>query len=201
MHVQVDPAMQALLDSLPTRTVPFAFVDVAIPNTQPPQVQNMAVCAEHKQPVCDVCDVNFTPLNYMQQFMKNAPPEAVPPPPNVAPPPGRADQIKGVKEAGNVSARAQRNSPPGSLRKERLLEEPLGKERIRTRAHIRLPSRPATFLPQSTTTPSRRTWRSRAPRGRWPPSRATRQPLRCVTAQRRSRRRALGSTRWWTPRR
>ncbi len=103
MHVQVDPAMQALLDSIPTRTVPYAFVDVAIPNTQPPQVQNMAVCAEHKAPVCDVCDVNFTPLNYMQQFMKNAPPEAVPPPPNVQPPPQRAEQIKQVKEAGNVS--------------------------------------------------------------------------------------------------
>lgn len=103
MTIEVDPAMQALLDSLPARTVPYAFVDIAIPGTQPPQVQNMVVCAEHKNPVCDQCDVNFTPLNYMQQFMKNAPPEAVPPPPNVAPPPQRAEQIKQVKEAGNVS--------------------------------------------------------------------------------------------------
>jgi len=104
MQIQVDPAMQALLDSLPTRNVPFTLVDLPIPNTQPPQSQQMVVCAEHKAPVCPECQVNFTPLNYMQQFMRNAPPEAVPPPPNVQPPPQRAEAIKAAKERGNVSS-------------------------------------------------------------------------------------------------
>ncbi|GMK59809.1 hypothetical protein CspeluHIS016_0900260 [Cutaneotrichosporon spelunceum] len=113
MQVAPDPAMQALLDSLPTRTMPFALIDVAIPNSQPPQVQNMVVCVEHQQPVCDVCDVNYTPLNYMQQFMKNAPPEAVPPPPNVQPPPQRAEQIKQIKEAGNTAFKA--GNIPGAI--------------------------------------------------------------------------------------
>lgn len=108
MQIQVDPAMQALMDALPSRHIPYSLVDIVIPGSQPPQTQNMVVCAEHKNPVCDVCDVNFTPLNYMQQFMKNAPPEAVPPPPNVQPPPQRAEQIKQVKEAGNVRIRGWR---------------------------------------------------------------------------------------------
>jgi translocation protein SEC72 len=102
MMMQVDPAMQALLDSLPTRTMPFALVELPIPNMTPPQSQQMVVCAEHKLPVCAECNVNFTPLNYMQQFMRTAPPEAIPPPPNVQPPPQRAEQIKQVKERGNV---------------------------------------------------------------------------------------------------
>jgi translocation protein SEC72 len=108
MQIQVDPAMQALLDSLPTRTVPFTLVSLPIPNTQPPQVQEMVVCAKHKNPVCAECQTNFTPLNYMQQFMRNAPPEAVPPPPNVQPPPQRAEAIKAAKDRGNVSLIAEK---------------------------------------------------------------------------------------------
>lgn len=103
LQVQIDPAMQALLDAQPLRTVPFAFVEVPIQNTNPPQTQQMVVCVGHEKPICDECDVNFTPLNYMQQFMRTAPPEAIPPPPNVQPPPQRAEAIRGVKEQGNVS--------------------------------------------------------------------------------------------------
>lgn len=102
MHVQIDPQMQALLDAQPVNTVAFALVEVQVPNTQPPQTQEMVVCAEHKNPVCPECDVNFSALNYMQQFMKNAPPEAIPPPPNVQPPPQRAESIKSIKDQGNV---------------------------------------------------------------------------------------------------
>lgn len=108
MEIQVDPAMQALLDSLPTRNIPFLLVELPIPNTEPAQSQQMVVCAAHKNSVCTECNVNFTPLNYMQQFMRNAPPEAVPPPPNVQPPPQRAEAIKSAKEQGNVSARWER---------------------------------------------------------------------------------------------
>lgn len=105
MQVQVDPKMQALLDAQPVNTVEFALVEVPVPNTQPPQTQQMVVCVGHKNPICEECDVNFAPLNYMQQFMRSAPPEAIPPPPSVAPAPGRAEAIKGVKDQGNVSIR------------------------------------------------------------------------------------------------
>ncbi|EJT50489.1 hypothetical protein A1Q1_00187 [Trichosporon asahii var. asahii CBS 2479] len=101
MNIQIDERMQLLLDSLPTRNVPFTLVDVPLPGSQPPQTQQMVVCAEHKAPVCETCSVNFTPLNYMHQFMRSAPPEAIPPPPQVQPPPHRAEAIKQAKEAGN----------------------------------------------------------------------------------------------------
>lgn len=103
MSIQIDERMQMLLDSLPTRMVPYAFVDVPLPGSQPPQTQQMVVCAEHKAPVCEPCGVNFTSLNYMHQFMRTSPPEAIPPPPQVQPPPQRAEAIKQAKEAGNVS--------------------------------------------------------------------------------------------------
>ncbi|KAL1409775.1 hypothetical protein Q8F55_003772 [Vanrija albida] len=106
MDIQVDPAMQLLLDSLPHTPKPFALAEMPIPNTQPPITQVMVVCLEHKSPACEQCNVNFTGLNYMHQFLRAAPPEAIPPPPNVQPPPQRAEQIKAAKEAGNTAFKA-----------------------------------------------------------------------------------------------
>jgi translocation protein SEC72 len=107
----VNPALTALLDSIPTNTLPFALVSVPLPlppNAQlppgaTPPTQQLVVCPTHKNVICEACGVDFGGLNYMQQFLKDAPAEAVPPPPNMQPPQGRADAIKNAKDAGNVS--------------------------------------------------------------------------------------------------
>ena len=160
MNIQIDERMQLLLDSLPTRNVPFTLVDVPLPGSQPPQTQQMVVCAEHKAPVCETCSVNFTPLNYMHQFMRSAPPEAIPPPPQVQPPPHRAEAIKQAKEAGNVRL------------------DPLSYVELTSRT---LSSR-ETSLVLSRTTPDQPTWRSHGHLGSLRPSRATRLPLLSATA-------------------
>lgn len=103
MNIQIDERMQLILDSIPTKILPFTLIDRPIPGSEPPASQQMVVCIEHKVPSCSTCHVNFTPLNYMHQFMRSAPPEAIPPPPQVQPPPHRAEAIKQAKEAGNVS--------------------------------------------------------------------------------------------------
>lgn len=113
MAISSNPAMTALLDSLPTSSLPFALTEVALPpGAAPPQqpgapapTQQLITCAIHKQVVCEPCGVNYAALNYMHQFMRGAPPEAIPPPPNVQAPPQRAEMIKNAKEAGNVSRR------------------------------------------------------------------------------------------------
>jgi translocation protein SEC72 len=112
-----NPALTALLDSLPTNSTPFALVDMPLPPgaAPPPQpgqpavapTQQIITCAAHKQVACEACGVNFGPLNYMHQFMRGAPPEAIPPPPNMQVPPQRAEMVKNAKEQGNVSARAE----------------------------------------------------------------------------------------------
>ena len=107
----VNPALTALLDSIPTNTLPFALVSVPLPlppNAQlppgaTPPTQQLVVCPAHKNVICEACGVDYGGLNYMQQFLKDAPAEAVPPPPNMQPPQGRADAIKNAKDAGNVS--------------------------------------------------------------------------------------------------
>ena len=107
----INPALTALLDSIPTNTLPFALVSVPLPippnATLPPgatpPTQTLVVCPTHKNVICEQCGVDYGGLNYMQQFLKDAPTEAVPPPPNMQPPQGRADAIKNAKDAGNVS--------------------------------------------------------------------------------------------------
>lgn len=103
MQVPINPALQSLLDSLPHTETPFTLITAPIPNTQPPQTNTMVVCPAHKQSICEACGVNFNDLNYMHQFLRSAPAEAIPPPPNVQPPPQRAEMIKAAKEQGNVS--------------------------------------------------------------------------------------------------
>ncbi len=102
MQIPINPAMQTLLDSLPHHPVPFQLATVPVANSTPPQTNTIALCPAHKQPVCETCGVDFTGLNYMHQFLRMAPPEAIPPPPNVQPPPQRAEMIKNMKEQGNV---------------------------------------------------------------------------------------------------
>jgi translocation protein SEC72 len=104
MPMAINPALQQLLDSLPHIEVPFELVNAPIPNTQPPQMNLTVLCPQHKLSVCEACGCDFGGLNYMHQFLRTAPPEAIPPPPNVPPPPQRAEMVKNAKEQGNVSA-------------------------------------------------------------------------------------------------
>ncbi|KAL7420049.1 hypothetical protein Q5752_005014 [Cryptotrichosporon argae] len=106
-QVAPNPALQALLDAQPHTARPFALITAPIPNTQPPQVSTLVVCPTHKRQACAECAVDFTQLNYMHQFLRAAPPEAIPPPPNVPPPPQRAEAIKAAKEQGNTAFKAQ----------------------------------------------------------------------------------------------
>lgn len=97
-----NPALQALLDAIPHVPVPFTIQDGPIPNTNPPQTTTMVLCEAHKQVICQTCGVHFGPINYMSNFLKGAPAEAIPPPPNAPTQPQRAEAIKQAKEAGNV---------------------------------------------------------------------------------------------------
>ncbi|EIW68708.1 hypothetical protein TREMEDRAFT_23695, partial [Tremella mesenterica DSM 1558] len=63
----------------------------------------IVVCSEHRLSYCEKCDVDFNGLNYLHQFLKAAPADAVPPPPNVPPPPQRATVVKQLKEQGNTA--------------------------------------------------------------------------------------------------
>lgn len=98
-----NPALTALLDSLPSTSLPLAIIEIPIPNSQPPQVAHMVVCPAHKQAACVECGVDYSALNFMHQYLHTAPPEAIPPPPNMQPAPQRAEMIKSAKEQGNVS--------------------------------------------------------------------------------------------------
>ena len=102
MQISANPALQSLLDSLPHNPVPFTFISTPVPGSNPPGVNLVAVCPAHKQSLCEICGADFNGLNYMHQFLRTAPPEAIPPPPNVQPPPQRAEMIKNAKEQGNV---------------------------------------------------------------------------------------------------
>ena len=97
-----NPALQAILDAIPHVNVPFSIQEGTIPNTNPPQTTTMVTCDAHKQVICKICDVHFGPINYMFNFLKGAPAEAIPPPPNAPTQPQRAEAIKQAKEAGNV---------------------------------------------------------------------------------------------------
>lgn len=104
MQIPVNPAMTALLDALPHESKPLMIVEATIPGTNPPVQNTIVVCPAHKQSYCEACGVDFNSLNYTHQFMRGAPPEAIPPPPNVPAPPQRAEQIKNAKEQGNVGS-------------------------------------------------------------------------------------------------
>lgn len=97
-----NPALQAILDAIPHINVPFSIQEGTIPNTNPPQTTTMVTCDAHKQVICKICDIHFGPINYMFNFLKGAPAEAIPPPPNAPTQPQRAEAIKQAKEAGNV---------------------------------------------------------------------------------------------------
>jgi hypothetical protein len=97
-----NPALQALLDAIPHTPVPFTIQDGPIPGTNPPQMTTMILCEAHKQVICQTCGVHFGSINYMFNFLKGAPAEAIPPPPNAPTQPQRAEAIKQAKEAGNV---------------------------------------------------------------------------------------------------
>ncbi|WVR04417.1 hypothetical protein IAU60_001419 [Kwoniella sp. DSM 27419] len=108
-QIPVNPALQALLDSIPHQDVPFALQSVPLPTPPgaPPQTGLVVVCPQHKNSACAECGVDFNGLNYMHQFLRTAPAEAIPPPPNVQPPPQRAEAIKAMKEQGNTAFKAQ----------------------------------------------------------------------------------------------
>lgn len=98
-----DPALQALLDSIPHIPVLFTIQEGVIPGSNPPQTTAVIMCEPHKQVVCQTCGTHFGSINYMFGFLKSAPSEAIPPPPNAPVPPQRAEAIKAAKDAGNVS--------------------------------------------------------------------------------------------------
>ncbi|KAI9635493.1 uncharacterized protein MKK02DRAFT_44183 [Dioszegia hungarica] len=100
--IPANPALTALLDSLPSTQLPFAVAEVPIPGSNPPQTQQIVICPAHQKVVCPECGVDYNALNFMQQFMRAAPTDAIPPPPNMAPPPQRAEMIKNAKEQGNL---------------------------------------------------------------------------------------------------
>lgn len=97
-----NPALQALLDSLPHTHIPFELITAPVPGANPPQTSMLVVSPVNKQVVCEETGTDFSAINYMHQFLKGAPPEAIPPPPNVQPPPQRAEMVKMAKEQGNV---------------------------------------------------------------------------------------------------
>ncbi|WVQ68967.1 uncharacterized protein L199_007177 [Kwoniella botswanensis] len=107
--IPVNPALLTLLDSLPHKDIPFALQTIQLPTPPnvPPQQGIVVTCPEHKQSSCEECNVDFNALNYMHQFLRSAPPEAIPPPPNVQPPPQRAEMIKNLKEQGNTAFKSQ----------------------------------------------------------------------------------------------
>ncbi|OCF37583.1 translocation protein SEC72 [Kwoniella heveanensis BCC8398] len=108
-QIAVNPALQTLLDSIPHTDVPFALQTVPLPTPPnvPPQTGVVVTCPQHKNSACEECGVDFNALNYLHQFLRAAPKEAIPPPPNVQPPPQRAEAIKQLKEQGNTAFKAQ----------------------------------------------------------------------------------------------
>lgn len=139
MQIRVDPAMQQLLDSIPYTDVPFHLQQQPVPNTTPPQINTLVLCPMHKQSACEQCGVDFNGINYLHQFLRMAPSDAIPPPPQVQPLPQRAEQIKMMKEQGNVSR----------PRRESLLVLIIS----------RSPSKPDSSQSLSSTTPSQQIWR------------------------------------------
>lgn len=104
--VPLSAAHLSLLDALPHSHVAHALKTVAVPANAPPDIAGksfaLVVCSLHDQQKCDQCAVDFSPVNFLHQFLRFAPAEAIPPPPNVAPPPQRAQAVTNLKEAGNV---------------------------------------------------------------------------------------------------
>ncbi|CAD6566132.1 MAG: hypothetical protein TREMPRED_002199 [Tremellales sp. Tagirdzhanova-0007] len=107
MQIPINPALQTLLDSLPHNPVPFALQNITLPGTNPPQTNTVVLCPQHSASCCESCNVDFNSLNFMHQFLRTAPAEAIPPPPNVQPAPQRAEMIKTAKEAGNTAFKSQ----------------------------------------------------------------------------------------------
>lgn len=107
-----NPALQALLDAIPHTAVPFTIQEGTINGSNPPQKTTIVLCDAHKQIVCQTCGTNFQSINYMFNFLRNAPVEAIPPPPNAPVPPQRAEAIKQAKEAGNVRPAAANGRRP-----------------------------------------------------------------------------------------
>lgn len=104
--IPLSAAQLSLLDSIPHAHIPHTLKTVTIAPNAPPDIANksfvLVVCKLHDQQKCDQCRVDFTPVNYLHQFLRFAPAEAIPPPPNVAPPPQRAQAVTNLKDAGNV---------------------------------------------------------------------------------------------------
>lgn len=104
--IPLSAAQLSLLDSIPHAHIPHTLKTVTIAPNAPPDIANksfvLVVCKLHDQQKCDQCRVDFTPVNYLHQFLRFAPAEAIPPPPNVGPPPQRAQAVTNLKDAGNV---------------------------------------------------------------------------------------------------
>jgi len=171
LQIPVNPGLQTLLDSLPHNPIPFALQNATIPNINPPRTNTIVTCPAHKASYCEACGVDFNALNYMHQFLRTAPAEAIPPPPNVQPPPQRAEVIKNAKEAGNVRASLL------SYRADRF---------CRPRSRLRI------SLWRSSTTRNPLTWHCPVRPGNWHRSRGMRRQSPCVTDRQRSRLPVLG---------
>ena len=159
-------ALQAILDAIPHINVPFSIQEGTIPNSNPPQTTTMVTCDAHKQVICKICDIHFGPINYMFNFLKGAPAEAIPPPPNAPTQPQRAEAIKQAKEAGNVG--------------HTLL---LGYPKLTYRMHSK--HKTTNKLPLST--PVQPIWLYQDLRGNHPPSREKRQSSHYAIVQQPSR--------------
>ncbi|WVQ84042.1 hypothetical protein IAT38_006187 [Cryptococcus sp. DSM 104549] len=116
-QIPIDPAMLALLDTIPTHDVPFQLLTLTpqLPPNAPPGAQgkpfHRVVCKPHAASPCEACGLDFEPVNSVHMYLRYAPADAVPPPPNMMPPPQRAEQFKQLKEAGNNAFKAGQFGP------------------------------------------------------------------------------------------
>nr|ODO01031.1 translocation protein SEC72 [Cryptococcus depauperatus CBS 7855] len=107
----LSPTHLSILDSIPYTHVPHTLKQVPPPPNAPPEVAAktfILVCKPHDKSPCEQCHVDFTLLNYLFQFLKMAPSDAVPPPPNVMPPPQKAQNVTNLKDSGNNAFKARK---------------------------------------------------------------------------------------------
>ncbi|ODN75402.1 hypothetical protein L202_06559 [Cryptococcus amylolentus CBS 6039] len=108
----LSPAHLEVLDSIPHTDVPHTLKMNAIPPNGPPDLAGktfpVMLCKVHEQMKCDSCGVDFTGVNFIHQFLRFAPVEAIPPPPNVKPQPQRAQMVMALKDQGNAAFKVKK---------------------------------------------------------------------------------------------
>ncbi|WVQ76807.1 hypothetical protein IAR50_006481 [Cryptococcus sp. DSM 104548] len=108
----LSPAHLEVLDSIPHTDVPHNLKMSTIPPNGPPELAGksfaLMLCKAHDQMRCDTCGVDFGNVNFLHQFLRFAPVEAIPPPPNVKPQPQRAQMVMALKDQGNAAFKVKK---------------------------------------------------------------------------------------------